>query len=235
MDELPPSSEDFLKNIKENIGETSKQTKLEMFDRYTDELQANTDLLTRIIETYIIFLKHQKIDISSLNDFPFIEYRISNFLVSVTDDLIRYASYHKVGIEERESGAKIYSISEPARASFFIKWILKLKLCQTDNILDKDPYKSIKYEESDELPSTKARLINYCNETLSLISISIIFGITYADKKNTPVFYNEFFNNKEVMVLYYAMRYRSYHQDSYTTLLYKLKDHLKRKPIYKNI
>jgi hypothetical protein len=206
-------------------------SKLKLYPDYMNEYKCNSEYLNMALNVYIdsakeILIKNNLIistvpeDRDLFNKF-FIPYRIQDILISVTDDLIRYASYHKIGTEERNNGDKIFSISEPVRATFFTKWILKTRPSIIDALLSNNHQYISSEEENCSFSSRSLHKIEFCNEHISLILMSIILNIKYKDEDKI-VSYERLFDNNELSTLFYSLRYRIVHQDSYGFLYRKI-------------
>lgn len=198
-------------------------SKLARFPEYANEYNVNNELLERAIQSQVTHMKdlHSK-RFSDVEGFaPYMDYRIADLLVSVTDDLIRYARYHDITKEKRKScGTEIYSISEPVRASYFAKWILKLKPASWDSISSSESYTSSEVESTEYIKNIEHE-IEFCNEHLALLMLSILMNVKY-DNEDELVEFNKFFHRIDLSTVYYALRYRNYHQDSFTLLFYKI-------------
>ncbi|MCP4991841.1 MAG: hypothetical protein GY928_39015 [Colwellia sp.] len=203
--------------------EKKPDSKLSRFPEYKDEYEVNQELLERAVNAQVAHMHTLHADrFSELSGFyPYLEYRLTDLLVSVTDDLIRYARYHDIEKDMRKSNNKeIYSISESVRASYFAKWILKLKPATWDMASSKENYTSSQVE-STEYTENNEHIINFCNEQLALLMLSILMNVQYKDKDEVVEF-NRFFHRIDLSTVYYSLRYRTYHQDSYTLLFYKI-------------
>lgn len=152
---------------------------------------------------------------NSFNEF-YIAYRIKDVLVSVTDDLIRYAMYHKIKKECED-----YSIAEPIRAAIFTKWILKLRPSIFDSRLGNNFSYSSADEESSSFVNRKIHRVEFCNEHLALLVTSIILDIKYKDTDET-IGYDTLFSQSELSTLFYSLRYRLTHQDAFGELYRKV-------------
>jgi len=194
-------------------------SKLGKFKNYKREYSRNLDLFNICMDEYLdkvddhSFFEHFNESFS-----PYLELRISDLLVSVTDDILRYAFYHNIATDDNG----LYSVSEPVRAAFFIKWILKTKPCFLDFCLGETKYSSIYIDQSKSLV-TDLSLFILCNENLALLTLTIILDIK--DKDGNLVRIEDLFDSNDatdLTTLLYSLRYRIYHQDSYTTLCYQL-------------
>lgn len=198
------------------------------------EYKCNQALMNKICKIYFelayITLVNENIfctkdSTKELNNLFYIKYRIQDVLISITDDLIRYADYHKINTIERKNGEPIFDISEPVRATFFTKWILKIRPCIIDSKIPFDH----EYKSSDELDKDfcirEIHKVEFCNEHLAMVATSFILNIKYADADEI-VTYDKMFNAEEQSTLFYSLRYRVVHQDSYGFLYRKIFNNL---------
>lgn len=190
-------------------------------ERYETEYKINEGILDRVIETHIGELD---IDTEDTSFFPYIRYRIKDILVSVTDDLCRYAQYHNICTDMRAaSGKECYSISESVRASFFTKWILKLRPCVLDYIAESGEYRSSNVDSHDaaqEFRDDPYKAVTFCNEFIAMISLAVILNVEAGEGEINS--YHDLFSNVDMSTVFYALRYRVVHQDSYTLLFAKI-------------
>ncbi|CAC9621739.1 hypothetical protein [uncultured Gammaproteobacteria bacterium] len=198
-------------------------TKLEWYPDYELEYSVNKDIFCNSMQLHqlILISDFKKINPLNANDNLYIDSRIKDISVSITDDIIRYAQYHEIS----KNNDGIYSISEPVRASFFAKWILKIKPCIADNFLPDDfEYTSFVCDSSKKEAIKKVQhgdfRIEFCNEVLALILVSSILNIT--NDAGEVLGYDEIFHKRELSTVFYSLRYRMVHQDTYTPLLYKI-------------
>lgn len=202
----------------------SPHSKIARFPEYKKEYAVNKGILIRALKAQQMYMKKEFQDLLASVEvpYPYIKYRLSDLLVSVTDDLIRYARYHKIDTDKRElNGEEVYSISEPVRASYFAKWILKLKPAVWDTIIDPKEYRSSKTEDPEWLRKSSSHAIMHCNEHLALVMLAVLIN-EKTETSNEIKGFQEFFSGIELSTVYYALRYRVYHQDSYTLLFYKI-------------
>jgi len=213
-------------------------SKLDNFPEYMNEYRCNSEYLKLSLSIYLNLARNTLSNENILEDkcsFEkfYISYRIKDILVSVTDDLIRYATYHKIGTDVRRNGDKIFSISEPTRATFFTKWILKLRPLIIDNIIPLDHVYIGSEEEDISFSGRDIHKIEFCNEHLALIAASFILNIRYEDVDEI-VTYEKLFHNSELSTLFYSLRYRTVHQDSYGFLYRKIFNFYESNSIRKN-
>lgn len=191
--------------------EDEDRSKLSWYPLYEAEYRINKAILERVILIHIDYLNlNTTVTSDNFSEFYSL-YRIEDILVSVTDDLIRYAQYHKIKKKEYK-GNDIYSISDPTRAAFFTKWILKLRPSLADARLCN---KYISSREDEDLVGSATHKIGFCNEYLALLVASKIFNIRSGNK---IVGYDMIFGKELLPTLFYSLRYRLVHQDSYSEL-----------------
>ncbi|MGH1462881.1 MAG: hypothetical protein ACRBB6_12680 [Neptuniibacter sp.] len=205
----------------------AQDSKLAQFPNYKAEFLVNSELLLNAI------YHHQEqlyLDLSDLGaSVPrdafeefYSAYRIKDLLVSITDDLLRYAEYHHIKENtERGNGDVVYSIAEPVRASFFAKWILKLRPCFADTKLPQEHIYHSSWEANPSALDRESHRVEFCNELLALISASLIMKIPYKGTEQTAG-YEDLFHSRELSTLFYSLRYRIVHQDIFTSMFYKV-------------
>lgn len=149
--------------------------------------------------------------------FPYTKYSFRDLCVAITDDLFRYASYHNVEKRDDES----YAISESVRASYFIKWITKIKPLFTHALLKESSYEKKFVEKSTRIEvkiNKNLFLLENSNEYLALLSSIYILDIT-GEKDKAFEEIHKIFPLNELQIIFYSLRYRINHQDSYTLLM----------------
>lgn len=211
-----------------DFASTAQSSKLSIFPNYKAEYLVNCSLLSNAVfhhqERMESDLSEAGIELSTADviDKIYINYRLKDVLISVTDDLLRYAMYHDIKAgTKRANGDEVFSIAEPVRASFFAKWILKLRPSIADALLPADyEYVSFHTDKPQQLEKPGYR-IEFCNETLALIASALILKIPHEDG-STISGYDDLFHARELSTLLYSLRYRVAHQDVYTPVFYKL-------------
>lgn len=198
-------------------------TKLDWVNNYKTEYLINEKILRKSVEVHkeTLVKANRELKLEHNKGF-YVQYRLEDVLISMTDDLIRYATYHKIG----QDTTGMYLISEPVRASFITKWILKLRPCIADNNLPTSHQyiSSIDVENTDKTRQPTHK-IEFCNENLALISASIILGAALY-QKGEVVSVAKIVGVSDLPKLFYAFRYRISHQDTYTPLYNKIFEEL---------
>lgn len=149
--------------------------------------------------------------------------RVAELLNSATQDIIRYASYHPINLDE--TGA--LGISESVRAAYLTKWILIFKPLNLDqNLTDVEQVREAGIASRD----TGSRVQDngrfnfqfYCNEYLALYVASYILKLRVDGKIKTIIEYMKQTSSgspesvrNEIDSLLYNFRYRIKHQDVY--------------------
>jgi hypothetical protein len=196
------------------ITEDEKDTKLKSYSNYIGEYIVNEKFLTKSIKAHnkAIIRTNKSLNIGDKGSF-YIGYRLEDVLISITDDLIRYATYHKV--KEKDN---LFSIHEPVRAAIFTKWILKLRPCIADKNLNQTQYKSSHDTYDQSILDRKTYNIEFCNENLALIASSIILRDGDSpNRRNVKIL-----DLASEFKLFYSFRYRLNHQDTYMPLYNKI-------------
>jgi hypothetical protein len=148
-------------------------------------------------------------------------------ITSCTTDIKRYCEYHQIDVCEGKSG--VYDLSNATRASFFIKWVLNFRPIMIDNYFDDATLsKQLLYAFDSEtkypqehidtrLKTNPATYQFFCNEIFALHVASVALKVN--DKRNNPKCIIDIVGDEELRSIYYALRYRIKHQDSYTLWL----------------
>lgn len=188
------------------------RSKLDRFPNYDVEYQVNSTIFLNVIQQHLVFIglpAKNNLDFHGL----YLTYRIEDILVSVTDDLMRYASYHNIPKEIGKDSKEVYSICEAVRAAVFTKWILKIRA----SIADKELLRySSSVEDDTSILEKREHRLEFCNEYLALVCVAQIFNIKHTNGKILS--FNKFLTKEFLVTLLYTLRYRVTHQDSYVEL-----------------
>ncbi|MGL1959454.1 MAG: hypothetical protein OCD00_19415 [Colwellia sp.] len=207
---------------------------------YSQELQYNQNCIDNAIKSFNTFILNKKNE-DKLNYYSqlvdvnkcsfYIPYRLRDILVASTDDMCRYALYHRIGVKENGT----LDISLAARAVFLTKWILKIRPCILDIVERPHHYESVMI--GDDNFNFSEHIFSFCNEHFAAMAASIALNIpkksnqqstlsttkTDLSKKTGAEYIICLLDSEEIRTFLYHSKYRIHHQDTFTLLFNRLK------------
>lgn len=150
--------------------------------------------------------------------FPSVEFaschRLDEISRACSDDLYRYAIYHRIELEETGNG-KRFKVSGQALCSFLLKWVMLFRPVLIDEYWsDKDPSVTIEKED----------VYRRCNELYALFVVAQVADLNHRfAPDSTPVIdsVTEYMESDQLEDFLYTLRYRIKHQDVFKGWLWK--------------